>query len=235
MDVTLNIWGLAGVIIISILIGYWAGRLALERDSGEEEEIPSVPGRRIGPETDFIHTADSRNPGEPERAYEAPQADETKKAAQGRRVPGEKRIPLGWAIGSPVAGEVNFFYEGARRGAVIKPEQEMLYAPAPGKITRLYPAGRAFRLRTDYGVELLIQAGLGTDELEGRYFRPRVVQNEIVGKGKLLLEFDKAGIEAEGGDSSVLMSVEDADNYRDILVTDVQRVKTGEDLLWVRR
>ena len=91
------------------------------------------------------------------------------------------------------------------------------------------------RLRTDYGVELLIQAGLGTEELEGKYFRPRVVQNEIVGKGKLLLEFDKAGIESEGCDPSILMSVEEADNYRDIMVTDVQKVKTGEDLLWVRR
>ena len=202
MDVTLNIWGLAAVIIISMLIGYWAGRLGPERDSADEEESPSDMGRkaRVNPENQ-----------------------------------GMKRIPLGWAIGSPVAGEVSFFYEGSKRGVTIRPEQEMLYSPAPGKITRLYPGGRALRLQTDYGVELLIQAGLGTDELEGRYFRPRVIRNEIVGKGKLLLEFDKKGIEDEGCDCSILMSVEDAENYSAISVTDAQKVKTGEDLIWVSR
>lgn len=146
-----------------------------------------------------------------------------------------KRIPMGWAIGSPAAGEVSFFYENARRGAVIRPEQGRLYAPAAGKIVRLYPTGNAFRLRTDFGVELLIQAGVLTEELEGQYFRSRIVQNEIVNKGKLLLEFDLEGIEKEGYDSSILLSVEEAQDYRDINITDVQRVKTGEDLLWVRK
>lgn len=258
MDVTLSIWALAAVIIISILIGYWAGRLIPERD-GAEEEMAAIPGKRLGPGMESAQAGEqsgTRYQGivygsgtftgmedapEEEKGSDEARSGEGKSSPQGRKVRGGMRlpdgirIPLGWAIGSPVAGEVNFFYEGSRRGALIHPIQETLYAPAPGKITRLYPSGNAFRLRTDYGVELLIQVGIGTGELEGGYFRPRVVQNEIVGKGKLLLEFDKAGIEAEGCDPSVLLSVEEADNYRDITITDVLKVKTGEDLLWVRR
>lgn len=151
-----------------------------------------------------------------------------------RQQPGTKRIPLGWAIGSPVAGEVKYYHEGTRRGALIIPEQEVLYAPAAGKITKLYPTGNAMRLRTDCGIELLIQAGIDTGELEGRYYRPRVLQNEVVNKGKPLLEFDIAGIRTEGYNPSVMMSVEEAADYGNITVCDRPWVKAGEDLMWVR-
>lgn len=146
-----------------------------------------------------------------------------------------RRVPLGWAIGSPVSGEAGFFYEGVRRGAMIKPDEGMLYSPAAGKIIRLYPTGNAIRLRTDWGLELLVRVGQGTDELEGMYYRPRVVQNEIVNKGKPLIEFDLEKIAAEGYDPTVRISVEEAQDYRDISVTDASHVHVGEDLLWVRR
>lgn len=152
-----------------------------------------------------------------------------------KRHPGrEKKIPLGWAIGSPVSGHVSTFYEGNRRGALLLPDQGRIFAPASGKIIRLYPMGNRMLLRTDSGVELLIQVGGDPDELCGMYFRPRVVQNEIVNKGKLLLEYDREKLAAEGADTGVSISVEEADNLRDITVTGVERVKAGEELLWVR-
>ncbi len=149
--------------------------------------------------------------------------------------PGEKRIPLGWAIGSPVAGAVSYFNEGTKRGAKIVPEQGIVYAPASGKITRLYPTGNAMRLRTDYGIELLIQAGIDTEELEGHHYRARVLKNEVVNKGKPLVEFDVEAIRSEGFDPSVVMTVEDAQNFQDISVCDTPKVKAGENLLWVRK
>ena len=118
---------------------------------------------------------------------------------------------------------------------MIVPLQGMVYAPVAGKIVRLYPTGNAMRLRTDYGIELLIQAGIRTAELEGRYYRPRIVQNEIVNKGKLLLEYDIEGLKMEGYDPAILISVEDAQNYEDVTVYDVENVKVVENLMWVRR
>jgi len=152
-----------------------------------------------------------------------------------RAMAGEKRIPAGWAIGSPVSGMVTFIREGEGKGAQIVPDQGKLHAPATGKITRLYPTGNAMRLKTDNGIELLIQAGVETEALEGRCYRPRIVQNEFVNKGKLLLEFDIEGIVAEGFDPCVKMSVVEAEDYRGISVCENTRVKVGEDLLWVRR
>lgn len=146
----------------------------------------------------------------------------------------ERVIAGGKAIGSPCDGEVNFFYEGNRRGAVLLPSQGQVYAPASGKIIRLYPMGNAFVLRTDFGVELLLKAGSRKDELLSMYYRARVVQNEIVNKGRLLLEFDLEGLLAEGEDTAVSVSVEAADDYRDILITNQKHVKVGEELLWVK-
>lgn len=146
----------------------------------------------------------------------------------------EKKIPLGWAIGSPVSGRVSAFYEGSRRGALLVPDQGRIFAPASGKIIRLYPMGNRMLLRTDSGVELLIQVGGEADELCSMYFRPRVVQNEIVCKGKLLLEYDRERLAAEGVDTGVSISVEEAGNLRDITITEVECVKAGEELLWVR-
>ncbi len=146
----------------------------------------------------------------------------------------EKRIPLGWAIGSPVEGQVSTFYEGSRKGALIDSDKGQVYAPASGKITRLYPIGNRMTLCTDSGVELLLQVGGPLDELCSVYFRPRVVQNEIVGKGKLLLEYDRDGLLGEGADTGVSISVEAAEDMSNITVTGQESVKVGEALLWVR-
>ena len=61
-----------------------------------------------------------------------------------------------------------------------------------------------------------------------------LLQNEIVNKGKLLLEFDLEGLRTQDADTAVSVSVEAADDYRDILVTDQQSVRVGETVLWVK-
>lgn len=145
----------------------------------------------------------------------------------------EKRIPLGWAIGSPAEGAVYTFNDGRRKGAMVRSTQGCLYAPASGKIIKLYPVGNQMILRTDFGVELLLRVGGAIDEITGEYFRPRILQNEIVNKGKLLLEYDREGLIAEGEDTDIFVSVEAAEDFRNITVTEETQVKLGEEILWV--
>lgn len=145
----------------------------------------------------------------------------------------EKRIPLGWAIGSPAEGAVYTFNDGRRKGAMVRTTQGCLYAPASGKIIKLYPMGNQMILRTDFGVELLLRVGGAIDEITGEYFRPRILQNEIVNKGKLLLEYDREGLIAEGEDTDIFVSVEAAEDFRNITVTEETQVKQGEEILWV--
>lgn len=138
------------------------------------------------------------------------------------------------SVGSPVSGEVENMQEGERASVTIRPAEDKIYAPSGGKVTKLFPMGNALLFHTEFGAELYIQAGDSGDELLGKYFRPRVVQNEIVGKGKLLLEFDRRGLEAEGASSQVAVAVEAGTCGNDVCAFAGEHVRTGEEILRVQ-
>lgn len=218
MDIALGLWSAGLFFVAGLTIGKikW-GWSETEKETAKEDVANEEAANQDAEQVKLREDAGNKRQG-------------AKKAT-----PGEKRIPLGWAVGSPVSGAVTYFHEGTQRGAKIVPEQGVLYAPAAGKITRLYPTGNAMRLRTDYGIELLIQAGVDTGELEGRHYRARILKNEVVNKGKPLLEFDVEAIREEGYDPSVVMTVEDAQDFQNVTLCDAPRVKAGENLLWVHR
>lgn len=135
------------------------------------------------------------------------------------------------AIGSPVLGEIEEGRGGERPEVAVCPREEKVYAPTAGKVIRLYPPGNALSFRTDSGVDLFIRVGDSTDELLSRYYRPRVLQNEIVAKGKLLLEFDRAGLAAEGIFPRVILTVDNRIYGREIFPVQEGNVRPGEELL----
>ncbi len=237
---------LAAGMVTTFIAGLWSGRRqrfeaeegaeGLHGQQGAAEEM-FLSGLREGSAAGEADAQASGYGGDRRPEASGFQKHEERHAGEGyarkRNRNGECTIANGKAVGSPCGGEVNFFYEGSRRGAVILPAQGMVYAPASGKIIRVYPMGNAFLLRTDFGAELLLKVGSKRDELLSTYYRPRIVQNEIVHKGKLLLEFDLEGLQAEGEDTAVSVSVEASDD-REVLVTGQKQVKVGEALLWVR-
>lgn len=140
----------------------------------------------------------------------------------------------GWSVGSPVSGQAAVLQEGPEAEIVIQPAEDRLYAPVSGKITKLYPMGNAFRFHTEFGAELYIQAGDAQDDMLGRYYRPRIVQNEIVSKGKLLLEFDRQGLAAEGASAEVSVRVDNHIYGSEVVATAEGPVRTGEEILWMQ-
>lgn len=235
--------------ILAVMAGFWIGRWSvpiglLEAEGEISGELPRETEPPMGVSSDGILKRQllPEEAGDDERGRRSRKRSETGSVRKesGRESRGrknhnrEKRIPLGWAIGSPVAGNVSLYYEGNRRGALILSDQGRMYAPASGKIIKLYPMGNRMLLRTDSGVELILQVGDHVDELCGAYFRPRVVQNEIVNKGKLLLEYDREGLLKEGADAGVSISMEASENLRDITITGKDRVKVGDELMWVK-
>lgn len=147
-----------------------------------------------------------------------------------RRTPQE---PAGktWTVGSPVNGYVTSYQEEEHPTVLLCPGEDRLYAPEAGKIIRLYPMGNAFLFRTESGTDLYIRAGEAMDDLLGRYFRPRVVQNEIVSKGKLLLEFDRQGLGEEGVSAMILVRVENRAYGSRVALVAEEKIKAGEELL----
>ena len=133
-------------------------------------------------------------------------------------------------ISSPVDGKIHFFCESGARCVIMEPEQGKIYAPLSGKIVKLYPMGNAFRIRDNEGTEVLLRVGKQQpDELCSMYFRTRIVENEIVNKGKLLLEFDIPNLLAAGEDVGVTVCP-DTDWESEISVSENEMVKVGEEL-----
>ncbi len=139
------------------------------------------------------------------------------------------RQPEKYQLGSPVAGTV---VRGTGEGdatVVIHPEDGRLYAPIGGKVKKIFPGGSEMLFETEFGEEMHIAVGDAHDDLLERYFRPRVVRNEVVPKGKLLLEFDGPKIAAEGGNADVFLRVEIAQG--DCESVGEGRVKVGEPIV----
>lgn len=146
-----------------------------------------------------------------------------------------KRILQGNEIGSPATGTVSMTEENGRREMLILPEQGKVYAPAAGRIMRLYPMGRAMLLKTEFGAEILLKVGSGVDDLYSGCYRCRVMEHEYVRKGTLLLEYDMEQITAWGASTEVALCVENEDTFAQISVTELAHMKAGEPLIYVAR
>ena len=148
----------------------------------------------------------------------------------------------GVAIGSPVNGEIRKNVEGTAQEAdsvagsiSIVPEDGKVYAPTAGKVLKLYPMGNRIRFLTDSGLELLLNICKDREELHSSYYHCNVLQNEIVRKGKLLMEFDQEGLVKEGVDTAVTVEMCQSPERGQIVSTWKDSIRAGEELLWVQR
>lgn len=144
-----------------------------------------------------------------------------------------KTIARGREIGSPVTGDAGVFQENGRLKVRIQPEQGKVYAPVSGKISHLYPMGSAMRMQTEFGAEIFLQVGSHVDEMCSGFYRCRVMEHEYVRKGALLMEYDPEGIEEQGADSTVILSVENEEELGGMSAAEQGRVKAGEPVLCV--
>ncbi|MBR1853876.1 MAG: PTS glucose transporter subunit IIA [Lachnospiraceae bacterium] len=149
--------------------------------------------------------------------------------------PGAKLILKGNEIVSPVAGAVNVVEANGRKEMHIMPEQGKVYAPAEGRITKLFPMGSAMLLETEFGADIMLKVGDKVDDMYSGCYRCRVMEHEYVRKGALLLEYDPEGLVAGGADPEVAVSVQNADAFEQIRVTELPHMKAGEPLIYVAR
>lgn len=209
MSITMNVFVLGAIVIVALTGGFWMGRSVKWMMADTESYIMAEEESGAQPEEDAVIPEEKNH---------------------NRLKRNQKRITLNWEIGSPVNGIVRSIDDGFRKEVVIQPEMGVLHAPTSGKIIRLYPMGNSMLLRTDFGVELLLRVGVNGEELHSIYYRTYVVPNEIITKGKKLLEFDMERMCSEGIDTAVSIAVETAGACRDITVVQKSQVKVGEEL-----
>ncbi len=146
------------------------------------------------------------------------------------------------ALKAPVKGrnivlskvEDKAFSSGALgKGLGIRPEEDVIHAPADGEVVSLFPTSHAIGLKTEYGVEVLIHIGINTVELEGKYFETFVKQGDKVSAGEPVLKADMAGIQREGYDPIVITVVTNTADYLDVLPSKEEQMSEKTDCLTV--
>lgn len=103
------------------------------------------------------------------------------------------------------------------QGIAIKPKDGRVVAPFDGTIEAVFPTKHAIGLRSTTGLEVLIHIGIDTVNLNGVHFESQVAQGQEVHRGDVLVEFDKAAIEAAGYDASIIVVATNSQDYLNVL------------------
>ena len=121
------------------------------------------------------------------------------------------------------------------KGAAILPEEGILYAPADGEISAVFPTGHAIGMRTETGLELLFHVGMDTVQLAGKGFEPLVQAGDRVKQGQELLRFDRKQIEEAGYSLVTPVLVANSAEFHEVTASEAERVNQGEALLYVEK
>ena len=95
-------------------------------------------------------------------------------------------------------------------GVAINPSEGVIYAPADGTISLIFPTKHAMGITLNSGVELLIHAGIDTVKMEGKGFETFVETGAKVKKGDKLLSFDMDLVKEKGYQTQTMFLVADA-------------------------
>ena len=120
---------------------------------------------------------------------------------------------------APMKGEVldvsksadpAFASKAMGEGVAINPSEGVIYAPADGIISLIFPTKHAMGITLNSGVELLIHAGIDTVKMEGKGFETFVETGVKVKKGDKLLSFDMDLVKEKGYQTQTMFLVADA-------------------------
>lgn len=124
------------------------------------------------------------------------------------------------------------FASGAMgKGLAIEPSQGILYAPAKGEVTLLFPSKHALGMRTENGAEILFHIGMDTVSLQGAGFDSFVEVGDRIEAGQKLLAFDIEKIREAGLPVTTPIIITNTSLYKDILVSQEKAVQVGDYLL----
>ena len=120
---------------------------------------------------------------------------------------------------APMKGEVldvsksadpAFASKAMGEGVAINPSEGVIYAPADGTISLIFPTKHAMGITLNSGVELLIHAGIDTVKMEGKGFETFVETGVKVKKGDKLLSFDMDLVKEKGYQTQTMFLVADS-------------------------
>lgn len=141
-------------------------------------------------------------------------------------------------VGDVVAlSDVNdpVFSSGAMgQGIAVKPNEDVVYAPADAEVTIVFPTGHAYGLKTSNGAEILIHVGIDTVSMNGEGFNQKVAQGDKVKVGDVLGTFDSAKIVAAGLDNTTMVIVTNTADFASVNPVASGSVAKGDAIIEVK-
>lgn len=116
-------------------------------------------------------------------------------------------------------------------GAVITPEEGILYAPEDGEIAFVFETNHAIGFQTETGVDMLFHMGIDTVNLEGKGFTVFVENGQKVKKGDKLLQMDLDFLKKNAPSIVSPILCTEVDDSMDIRLLQAGEVKPGDPLL----
>ena len=146
-------------------------------------------------------------------------------------------------IQTPIVGDVvalsdvndPVFSSGAMgQGIAVKPNEDVVYAPADAEVTIVFPTGHAYGLKTVNGAEILIHVGIDTVSMNGEGFSQKVNQGDKVKAGDVLGTFDSAKIAAAGLDNTTMVIVTNTADFASVNPVASGSVAKGDAIIEVK-
>lgn len=173
------------------------------------------------------------------------QAEEPQSLEQPVAVPPAVSEATGYIeVKAPVSGQVIplaevsdavFASEAMGGGVAIVPEDNKVHAPVSGVVTSIAKSKHAIGITSDEGFEILIHVGLNTVKLKGAPFEVLVQENQRVSEGELLMQFDRAAIEAAGFELTTPVIITSLNDFTSVTSVAQQHVLIREPLLMVSK
>lgn len=150
----------------------------------------------------------------------------------------------GVVIVAPVAGEVvaadkindpTFSEQMLGKTIGIVPAGGQVVAPVTGTIDSVFDTGHAITVIADDGAQIIIHVGLDTVNLQGKHFTVHAQAGDKVTPGKVLIEFDREGIIADGYDPVTAVILCNSGEYNQIDVEYGGSVKAGDPMMTLKK
>ena len=143
-------------------------------------------------------------------------------------------------VNAPVAGHVIsldetgdpvFASRALGEGVGIQPADSTVVAPVSGVLQTVAETGHAFGIKTDDGVEVLVQVGIDTVKMNGEGFDVKVKANEHVNAGDNLVVVDFDKVKEAGYSTTTLMTVLNTVAFASVAPKTGVDVKAGESVI----
>lgn len=142
-----------------------------------------------------------------------------------------KAVEDGRTIPMDEVNDQTFAQELLGPGIAIVPSNGTVVSPINGTIATVMDTKHAVCIQGEYGLELIVHAGLDTVELNGKYYQTYKEIGDQVKAGDVLLEFDLEEITKAGYDVTTPIVITNLGDYKITKCLTGQQVKAGEEVI----